>query len=124
MSQPSFAKCAATTFAAAAWLLANSNVQAAEPNQTGTTTSKTVVAASDACDPTRGPCTKVVIAGDAKGTMLPEDIGPYDQYGIGSSCHPAYTPSWLACAKAAGRLQVAAGARRGQPTTIAAAARE
>ena len=97
MSQLSFAKCAATTLTAAAWLLANTNVQAAEPNQASTTTSKTVVAASD----------NVVIAGDATGTMRPEDIGPYDRYGIGSSCHPAYTPSWLACAKAAGRLQVA-----------------
>jgi hypothetical protein len=96
MSQLSFPKCAATTLAAAAWLLANSNVQAAEPNQASTATSKTVVAASD-----------VVIAGDATGTMRPEDIGPYDRYGIGSSCHPAYTPSWMACAKAAGRLQVA-----------------
>ena len=100
MSQLSFAKCAATTLAAAAWLLANSNVQGAEPNQPTTMTSKTVVAASDA---------NVVIAGDATGTMPPEEIGPYDRYGIGSSCHPAYTPSWLACAKAAGRLQVAAG---------------
>lgn len=109
MPQLSFAKCAATTLAAAACLLANSNVQAAEPNQASTTTSKTVVAASDACDPTRGPCANVVIAGAATGTMPPEDIGPFDRYGIGSSCHPAYTPSWLACAKAAGRLQVAAG---------------
>ena len=101
MSQPSFAKCVATTLAAAGWLFATSNVQAAEPNQATATTSKTVVAASDARD------TNVVIAGDATGTMPPEDIGPYDRYGIGSSCHPAYTPSWLACAKAAGRLQVA-----------------
>ena len=107
MSQRSLAKSTAATLAAAGWLLVVSNVQAVEPNQPGGATIENFVPVSAVCHPTQGPCAKVVIAGEAKGTIAPEQPGPFDRYGIGSRCHPAYAPSWLTCKKRAETMRVA-----------------
>ena len=106
MSQRNFPKYAAATLAAAGWLLVATHVQAVEPYPAGTIENFFPVSA--VCHPTEGPCAKVVIAGEAKGTMASEEVGTFDRYGIGSTCHPAYTPSWLTCAKRAEVRRVAA----------------
>lgn len=107
MSERSSAKCAAAMLAAGAWLFVTANAQAVEPYQPGAAANKTLVAASDVCDPAQGACAKIVIAVEATGPMSLEELGPFARYGVGSRCHPAYTPSWLACAKRAGTMKVA-----------------
>lgn len=101
-------KHAAATLAVAACIIVASGVRAAESNddQTGSIASTdSPVSMSAACHPMRGACPKHPqrIAGRANEdstTPAYEQVGSLDRYSVSSSCHPAYAPSWIACARA------------------------
>ena len=100
-------KHAAATLAVAACIFVASGVRAAESNdyQAGSIASTdSSDSMSAVCHPTRGVCPKHsqrVAEGPKEGPTANanEQVASLDRYSVSSSCHPAYTPSWTACAR-------------------------
>jgi len=106
MSLQCLTKHAAVMLAVAACVFVASGVRAVESNhdQPGAIASTDFSdAVSASCHPVRGACPRHsprVAGGTKEGPTTPayEQAGPFDRYSVSSSCHPAYAPSWMACA--------------------------
>jgi hypothetical protein len=96
----------------AAWILVAPGVGAVAANANEAATN--VVSSSDVCHPFRGPCQKAAHrineAAAANSASAPgQEVARLNRYAVSESCHPAYNPSWIACAKRTGNksMQVA-----------------
>jgi hypothetical protein len=89
----------------AAWILIAPGVGAVDANADEAATN--VVSSSDVCHPFRAPCQKAAhrvnkgAAANPAPAPRPEDAR-LNRYAVSEPCHPAYRPSWIACAKRTG----------------------
>ena len=93
----------------AAWILIAPGVGAASANADAAATN--VVSSSGVCHPFRTACQKAAhrVSEGAAAPAPGQEIARLNRYAVSESCHPAYNPSWIACAKRAGNksMQVA-----------------
>ena len=96
---------ASSALAFAVWVVMAPSAVAVEPSATAASVELFQPFAA-ACHPSQGPCTKPASPAIASvsATIASAPEGPFDRYGVSSTCHPGYTPSWLTCA---GRVRTA-----------------
>jgi len=93
----------------AAWILIAPGAGAVDANTDEAATN--VVSSSGVCHPFRAACQKPAhrVNEEAAANPAPapgQEDARINRYAVSESCHPAYNPSWIACAKRAGSKSI------------------